>query len=75
MDDEVDGQPEVTEPPRAANAMEVGLAGLGEVKVNDNGDSLDVNAPGQHRSGGDHTVYMYEYIIHVYDVPLYIYTF
>ena len=56
MGDEVDGQPEVTEPPRAANAMEVGLAGLGEVKVDDNVDSLDVNAPGQQVWGGPYSV-------------------
>ena len=42
--DEVDGEPEVSESPRAADAMEVGLGGLGEVEVYDDVHCLYVDA-------------------------------
>ena len=37
-------QSQVTEPPRSSNTMEVGLCILGEVKVNDNIDTLNINS-------------------------------
>ena len=47
MSDKVDGKTEVAETTRATDSVEVGLGGLGEVEVDDNVDSLDVNAPRQ----------------------------
>ena len=43
--DEVDGEAEVAEAARAADAVEVGLARLGEVEVDDHVDRLDVDPP------------------------------
>ena len=45
--DEVDGEPEVTETAGAADAMEIGLGGLGEVKVDDDVHRLDVDTSRQ----------------------------
>ena len=45
--DEVDGQAEVTEATRASDSVEVSLRGLGEVKVDDDIDSLDVDTTSQ----------------------------
>lgn len=42
--DEVDGDAEVAEAARAADAVQVGLGHLGEVEVDDHVDGLDVNA-------------------------------
>ena len=47
MGDEVDGETQVTEPSRAADTVEVGLRGLGEVKVDDHVHCLDINPPGE----------------------------
>ena len=47
MCDEVDGQSEVTETTRAAYSVQVGLGGLGEIKVDDHIDCLDVDTSGQ----------------------------
>lgn len=45
--DEVDGKAEVAEPSRAADAVQVSLGVLGEVKVDDNVDGLDVDTAGE----------------------------
>jgi len=45
--DEVDGEPQVSKPARAADAVEVSLAVLGKVKVDDDVDGLDVDAAGE----------------------------
>lgn len=50
--DEVDGQAEVAKAAGAAHAMQVGLAILGEVKVDDHVDALDVNAAREQVWGG-----------------------
>ena len=42
--DEVDGQAQVAEATRATDAVEVGLATLGEIEVDDDVDGRDVNA-------------------------------
>ena len=47
MGDEIDGQSQVAEPPRATDAVQVGLRRLGEVKIDDYIHRLDVNAPRQ----------------------------
>lgn len=49
--DEVDGQAQVAEAARAANAMQVRLCVLGEVKVDNDVDALDVNAAGEQVCG------------------------
>ena len=51
--DEVDCEAEVAEPARAADAMEVGLAALGEVEVDDDIDRRDVDATGEQIWGRD----------------------
>jgi len=45
--DEVDGDSEVAKSSTAANPVEVGLSHLGEVKVDDDVDGLDVDTPGE----------------------------
>lgn len=45
--DEVDGHAKVSEPARPTDSVQVGLGHLGEVKVDDHVDGLDVDAPGQ----------------------------
>ena len=44
---EVDGEAEVPESTRAAYSVEVGLGGLGEIKVDDDIDCLDVDSSRQ----------------------------
>ena len=57
ISDQVDGESEVTEPSRASHSMKVGLRVLGEVKVDDDVDRLDVNATGE-EIGGDEVAAM-----------------
>ena len=45
--DEVDCHSKMTESSRSANSVEVGLSVLGEIKVDDNVDSLDVDTSGE----------------------------
>lgn len=47
MCDEVDCEAEVTEAPRTAYSVKVGLRGLGEIEVDDYVDCLDVNTSGE----------------------------
>lgn len=42
--DQINGQSEVPEPSRAANAVQVGLRGLGEVEIDDHIHRLDIDA-------------------------------
>ena len=56
MSDKVDCETEVSESSRATDSVEVGLGGFGEIKVDDNIDSLDVYPPGQE-------IYMYNKIM------------
>jgi|JI6StandDraft_1071083.scaffolds.fasta_scaffold96405_1 hypothetical protein len=44
--DEVDGQSDLSEPARPADPVEVDAAFGGEIEVDDDVDSLDVDAPG-----------------------------
>lgn len=45
--DQVDGQSEVAESARSTDSVEIGFGILGEVKVDDDIDGLDVNASGE----------------------------
>ena len=64
MCDEVDGEPEVPESPRAADAMEVGLGGLGEVEVYDNIHCLYVDASCEEvwGGGGREEIFIHMYV-------------
>lgn len=45
--DEIDGQAQVAKPAGATHSVQVGLGVLGEVKIDDHVDGLDVDAPGE----------------------------